>query len=117
VKSSNNLKSPQVESPQVENSPDKALYDYVLAQMKSGVDKSLIKTTLTENGWTDFDIDKVVGIVSRELDMGETLPPSEQLKQFTPSAIERFSVWLKEDWLVKLGAFLLIVAFGWFTTY
>jgi len=31
-----------------------------------------------------------------------------------PSA---FANWLKEDWLLKLGAFLLVVGFGWLTTY
>ena len=29
----------------------------------------------------------------------------------------RFAAWLKEDWLMKLGAFLFIVGFGWFVSY
>jgi uncharacterized membrane protein len=29
----------------------------------------------------------------------------------------RFVMWLKEDFLVKLGAFLLLIAFGWFVSY
>jgi len=29
----------------------------------------------------------------------------------------RFANWLKEDWLMKLGAFLFIVGFGWFVSY
>ncbi|MGC8775775.1 MAG: DUF2339 domain-containing protein [Minisyncoccia bacterium] len=28
-----------------------------------------------------------------------------------------FIQWLKEDWILKLGAFLLIIGFGWFITY
>lgn len=30
---------------------------------------------------------------------------------------ERFANWLKEDWLLKLGAFLLLIGFGWLTSY
>lgn len=29
----------------------------------------------------------------------------------------RFVNWLKEDWLLKLGAMLLLIGFGWLTTY
>lgn len=35
----------------------------------------------------------------------------------TPGAFDRLGAWLKEDWLLKLGAFLLIIGFGWLTTY
>lgn len=48
----------------------------------------------------------------------------EKLKEwFDPKAPrekdagERFGEWLKEDWLMKLGAFLFIVGFGWFVSY
>ncbi len=34
-----------------------------------------------------------------------------------PSAAERFFDWLKEDFLMKLGAFLLLLAFGWLASY
>ena len=30
---------------------------------------------------------------------------------------ERFIAWVKEDWLLKLGALLLLIGFGWLTTY
>lgn len=32
-------------------------------------------------------------------------------------APNKFTNWLKEDWLMKLGAFLFIVGFGWFVSY
>ncbi len=31
--------------------------------------------------------------------------------------LARLGAWLKEDWLLKLGAALLLIGFGWFTTY
>ena len=34
-----------------------------------------------------------------------------------PTLSEKFTAWLKEDWLLKLGASLLIIGFGWFTNY
>jgi uncharacterized membrane protein len=33
------------------------------------------------------------------------------------NALSRFFVWLKEDFMVKLGAFLLLLALGWFVSY
>lgn len=34
-----------------------------------------------------------------------------------PNSFNRFIEWLKEDWLLKLGAALLLIGFGWLTTY
>ncbi len=34
-----------------------------------------------------------------------------------PSAFDKFIDWIKEDFMVKLGAFLLILALGWFVSY
>jgi uncharacterized membrane protein len=34
-----------------------------------------------------------------------------------PSAGDRFIAWLKEDWLLKLGALLLLIGFGWLVSY
>ena len=31
--------------------------------------------------------------------------------------VYKFAVWLKEDWLLKVGAFLLLIGFGWLATY
>ncbi len=37
--------------------------------------------------------------------------------QITPTSFDKFVEWLKEDWLLKLGAMLLLIGFGWLTTY
>lgn len=34
-----------------------------------------------------------------------------------PTPLERFGTWLKEDWLLKLGAILFLIGLGWFATY
>ena len=41
--------------------------------------------------------------------------PADQ--QTEPSAFDRLIVWAKEDWLLKLGAGLLLIGFGWLATY
>jgi uncharacterized membrane protein len=30
---------------------------------------------------------------------------------------DKFIAWLKDDWMLKLGGLLLLIGFGWFTTY
>ncbi len=37
--------------------------------------------------------------------------------QESSKALNNFMEWLKEDWLLKLGAMLLLIGFGWLTTY
>ena len=34
-----------------------------------------------------------------------------------PSWDEALSTWIKEDWLLKLGAFIVLLGFGWFVSY
>lgn len=34
-----------------------------------------------------------------------------------PTANDRLAAWLKEDWLLKLGALLLLIGFGWLASY
>lgn len=34
-----------------------------------------------------------------------------------PAPAERFGTWLKEDWLMKVGAFIFILGLGWFVSY
>lgn len=41
------------------------------------------------------------------------IPPT----QAGPTSFDRFVDWMREDWLLKLGALLLLIGFGWLTTY
>ncbi len=43
--------------------------------------------------------------------------PALGLSPLEPTSFDKFSEWLKEDWLLKLGALLLLIGFGWLTTY
>jgi uncharacterized membrane protein len=44
-------------------------------------------------------------------------PSSFASQKMQPNWFDNFIDWLKEDWLLKLGAFLLLIGFGWLTTY
>ncbi len=47
----------------------------------------------------------------------ETISDPRGSKPLTPDYLTSFFTWLKEDWLMKLGAALLILALVWFVTY
>jgi uncharacterized membrane protein len=79
------------------------------------------------------DMTRPVGLVPPPPLAGVPYPPMspQKLHAFTaasaagavaplpegPGALDGFLAWFKEDWLMKLGALLLILAFGWLTTY
>jgi hypothetical protein len=41
----------------------------------------------------------------------------EEVSVSGPTRMDEFIKWCKTDWLMKLGAFLLLLALGWFVTY
>ncbi|GIW65634.1 MAG: hypothetical protein KatS3mg094_153 [Candidatus Parcubacteria bacterium] len=49
-------------------------------------------------------------IDAEQTSIGVITPPETSLSY-------RFTNWLKENWLLKLGALLLLIGFGWFVTY
>ncbi len=53
----------------------------------------------------------------KQQDREGTGPSITPTVQAGPTAMDRFGAWLKEDWLLKLGALLLLIGFGWLTTY
>ena len=42
------------------------------------------------------------------------VPPGQSIG---PDAVERLILWIKEDWLLKLGAGLILIGLGWFVSY
>ena len=47
----------------------------------------------------------------------ETYPERTPSVDAKPGSLENFGAWIKEDWLMKLGGFLLILALAWFVSY
>lgn len=59
---------------------------------------------------------------TQQVDLRQTIPsPSPEVltppEQLALTSFDKFLVWLKEDWLLKIGALLLIIGFGWFASY
>ncbi len=88
--------------------------DYIQEQLKRGVHIEEIKNSLMANGWQAPDIKKAFSSIILSVPLSE---PALDSWQVEPTWFDRFSEWLKEDWLMKLGALLLLIGFGWLTTY
>ena len=93
--------------------PD-SLLDYIKRQIKQGVDREKIKNSLVADGWQLSDIESAFSSITPEAPLSQ---PSAAFTQAEPNWFDKFTDWLKEDWLLKLGALLLLIGFGWFTTY
>ena len=90
-----------------------ALFEYVRQQSALGVGKEEIRKTLISNGWQAPDIEKAFGSIIPPVPVGQ--PALGPLPG--PTSSHTFVAWLKEDWLLKLGVLLLLIGFGWLTTY
>ncbi len=88
-----------------------SLLDYTRQQLRRGESVQGITQALQSKGWSLEDIDQAFETV------GRSSQPAIELSKIGPSEGDKFIAWLKEDWLLKLGAFLLLVGFGWLTTY
>lgn len=90
------------------------LLDYVKQQLGQGISREEIKSALMANGWALSDIDNAFHSIIATAPKSATVPSAEPTG---PTTSEKFVAWLKEDWLMKLGAMLLLIGFGWLTTY
>lgn len=66
-------------------------------------------------------VHEVTPIASQPSQAGALAPattqPSPIASQPQNTWSDRFSDWVKEDWIMKLGALLILMGFGWFVTY
>ncbi|MBI2439431.1 MAG: DUF2339 domain-containing protein [Candidatus Moranbacteria bacterium] len=90
-----------------------SLFSYVTQQLARGVEKEDIKSALLGNGWQLVDIERAFN----DAVTGFSTSSSVGVINDTSSSSETLSQWLKEDWLLKLGVVLLLIGFGWLTTY
>ena len=90
-----------------------SLIDYIKKELERGIAREAIRATLLAKGWQISDIEKAFNSIISPPESGQSvaIPVPE------PTSSDRFIEWLKEDWLLKLGAILLLIGFGWLTTY
>ena len=60
-----------------------------------------------------------VGTISPEPSPAGTIPPPVRIvpSPSGPTSSGKFIAWLKEDWILKLGALLFLIGFGWLASY
>jgi hypothetical protein len=92
--------------------PDQ-LRAYIQQQCAFGVDKETIINALVGIGWEKGSVEKAFA----EFGSKPKVPFMAVSGQTEQTALDRFFAWMKEDWLLKLGALLLVIGFGWLTTY
>ncbi|MBU0722843.1 DUF2339 domain-containing protein [Patescibacteria group bacterium] len=92
------------------------LLDYIKQQIMQGVGKEEIKNALVAGGWQVSDVEEVFSSITSEgqLNQHGVIPAQMQIE---PTWFTDLGKWLKEDWLLKLGALFLLIGFGWLTTY
>lgn len=89
------------------------LVAFIREQWQRGVDETSIVSALRARGWQMGTVSDAVAAAG----LTATFRPQQVIVTSGPSGIEAFFAWCKEDWLLKIGAGLIIIAFGWFVTY
>lgn len=101
-----------------EVSVNPTLLNYIEQSRAQGISFKVIEESLLNNGWNRSDVDAALSSFDRSGEIFEQREGHEDgKKNYRQDLNDRFIEWLKKDWLVKLGALLLLVGFGWFVTY
>ncbi|MFW5853608.1 MAG: hypothetical protein ACOCU8_03230 [Patescibacteria group bacterium] len=79
---------------------------------EQGLTTGEIKNYLLSNGWSFEEIENILTSESVALKQIPVGSPDQE-----PIWSERLFDWLKEGWMLKAGAVLLLAGFGWLTTY
>jgi len=79
--------------------------------------ENLISSHQSQLSMTQTPENQTVAAPRYTLQQSEVILQNERDLQYKNNADRLFITWLKRDWLLKLGAFLLLVGFGWFVTY
>lgn len=91
-----------------------SLINEIKQRLKDGISKEDIKSSFVASGWKDDEVEHILNSIISSAESGQSTVESMQIGQ---TSYDKFVEWLKEDWLLKLGALLLIIGFGWLTTY
>lgn len=93
--------------------PDLVLY--IKDQFARGAMRSEVEASLVGSGWAPADVAAAFSYLATVRSVPAT--GNHYVAPSGPDAAERFFSWLRDDWLLKLGALLLLIALGWFATY
>ncbi len=91
--------------------PANPLLTFITQQRAIGTSREEIKNALLLNHWKEVDIENAFASLA-SLPIAQSMPTEKP-----PAASHGFVEWIKEDWLMKLGALLILIGFGWLTSY
>jgi len=87
------------------------LLRYIKDQYAHGASRDEITTQLRAYGWQDASVQAAFAALAHSgAGMYHAAPP-------TAAPRGGLWEWFQEDWLLKIGSLLLLIALGWFTTY
>ncbi len=89
------------------------LVSYIKKQARKGVSKEDMKRFLVASGWELSYIEKAWKVMVQSVQKSQ----SDEGAQSEMIMFDKIIEWFKEDWLLKLGAILLLIGFGWLATY
>lgn len=87
------------------------LIAFIKEQWQRGVDERTIAAALRARGWQAATVTDALQVAG----LSTTFRPVSSVSG--TSSADAFFAWCKEDWLLKIGAGLMIIALGWFVTY
>ena len=97
------------------------LIDYIKQSLQEGINEEEIKNQLLAKGWQISDIKKAFSsLIPKESPTTPHQFPKEETTTseiVQPSFFTKITNWFKEDWLLKLGAIILLIGFAWLATY
>jgi len=112
----------QKNSGQEKNKEEQELCFYIRRELDSGVDQREIFEALSQNGWKKSVIAEAFVKVGKEKlsevqQQKEAFPVNFKEEKGKPTSLDKTIKWLSTDWLMKIGALLVIIGFGWFVSY
>lgn len=90
---------------------DPQLISYLTEQLEEGTSLTAVKMALVQSGWQIEAVERAVAALP------VVAPLTDDNVEVSKGSGNVFVQWLTEDWLMKLGGLLILIGFGWLTTY
>lgn len=95
------------------------LAGYIQERVAAGVTDHDMLPALLQAGWKEEVITQALSRARRGTEVSTPMPAhiASAKQTLEPTSGDVLLKWLSEDWLMKMGALLVIIGVGWFVTY
>lgn len=103
-----------------ESENNEALLVYIKKELEVGTGQEEIFEALAKNGWERGVVAEAFVKIGKDKLVEERQTQDSFHNDFEenkPSSFDHLIKWLSTDWLMKVGALLIIIGLGWFTSY